>query len=148
MIIGPVLVLIPVLFGSFVEGTELASFEDEEAQYFIRPMTRVESVKDGEENSHSQVTGILMVHLTLLIAGMVCLISTHIGARIVAIIGAITVILSLLLLFIFIPNIMFVEGGRMVQFDSDHLLSLSGGWFSSMAGGLLFLTLQFIKKKN
>jgi hypothetical protein len=102
--------------------------------------------KEGADGNitNSEVPGVLIVHLVLMIGGSAALISGQIGARTIAILTGVMVMVALVFFFIFIPNLMFIQGARMTQFNGDHFSSISGGWYIAMVGSLLLVVSQFI----
>jgi hypothetical protein len=145
---GVFVIIIPLVFGSFTENTELSSFKDDEGTYYIQPLNSVKKEgADGNETS-SQVAGIMIVHMVLMIGAFAALVSGQLGARTITIAVGVAIALALLFFFIFIPNILFIEGARMNQFDSDHFSSISGGWYMAMFGAILLVASQFIKFKK
>ncbi len=141
-LVGVLLIMIPLVFGSFTENTELASFQDEEGSYYIKPMATVE--RAGQNSTSSTVTGVLLVHLILLIGGIVALISGQLGARSITIFGGVVIMVTLLFFFFFIPNILFIQGAQMTQFDKDHFSSISGGWYIAVFGAAVLIASQLI----
>ncbi|MGA1792328.1 MAG: hypothetical protein ACMUHM_00095 [Thermoplasmatota archaeon] len=145
---GALVILIPVIFGGFVPTTEMAHLEQDGDEYFVRPIDRVIVEGAGGEDSSSEVTGVMMIHIVMIIGAMVALITGQVGARILTIASAVIVAVSLLFFFLLLPNIMFVEGAKFSQFDAEHFSALSGGWFMAMFGSLLLLISQFLKREN
>ena len=145
---GVFVILIPLVFGSFTENTELSSYKDEDGSYFVQPMDSVK--KEGNDGSvtNSGVAGVMIVHLVLMIGAFSALISSQLGARTVTITVGVILLITLLFFFIFIPNILFIEGAQMVQFDSDHFSSLSGGWYMAVLGSILLIGSQFVKLRT
>jgi hypothetical protein len=142
---GVFVIIIPLVFGTFTENTELSSFKDDEGTYYIHPMSSVKKEGiDGNETS-SQVIGVMIVHMVLMIGAFSALISGQLGARTITIGVGVGIALALLFFFIITPNILFIEGARMSQFDADHFSSISGGWYMAMFGTILLVASQFIK---
>ncbi|MGA1820071.1 MAG: hypothetical protein ACMUHU_03580 [Thermoplasmatota archaeon] len=141
---GALVILIPVIFGGFVPTTELAYLEQDGDEYFVRPIERVVIEGAGGEDSSSEVTGVMIIHILMVLGALVALVTGQLGARILTIASAVIVVVSLLFFFFLLPNILFIEGAKFSQFDGEHFSALSGGWFMAMFGSILLLASQFI----
>ncbi|MGA1873345.1 MAG: hypothetical protein ACMUHY_06705 [Thermoplasmatota archaeon] len=143
---GFIVIMIPLIFGSFLRSTELASLEGEEEDISVEPMDLV--VRESAEGviSRSEVTGVLIVHAVMLIGGIATLVTGQLGARTLTIGFAVLILVALVFFFLFLPNIMFVGGADFTQFQTDHFRALSGGWFMAMFGSLLILATHFIDR--
>jgi hypothetical protein len=147
-IAGIIFILITLLFGSFTERTELASFDDGENSYLVQPVSTVKREGADGSSSSSRVPGVLIVNLILLLGSVSALISSQLGARTITIVSGVIIIINLILFFIMIPNILFNEGARMTQFDPDHFVSISGGWYLSLFGALLLIGSQLLRSNE
>jgi hypothetical protein len=148
VVVGALFLLVPVLFGGFVPRMELGSYTDGDDEYVIRPMDGVVHIEGGETVSSSALTGILIVHVILLMAGIISVIYGQIGARTVTIMVGLVTGISLLILFLMLPNILFIEGAQFEQFTPEHFSSISGGFYVAFFGTLMLIVSQFIGPRD
>jgi len=145
---GSLSILIPIILGNFITVTELAHLEQDGNEYFVKPIDQVTMESSQGDDSSSEVTGVMMINIVMLLGAFVAFITGNLGAKILTIASAVIIAVSLLFFFFLLPNILFVEGAKFSQFDGDHFSALSGGWFMAMFGSLLLLVSQLYKKEE
>jgi len=148
ILVGALVILVPVIFGGFLTIMELAHMEQDGSEFFVKPMDQV--VREGlqGEGSRSEVTGVMIIHIVMVIGALVALITGQLGARTLTISASVVIVVSLLFFFFLLPNILFIEGAKFSQFDGEHFSALSGGWFMAMFGSLLLLGSQLYNKEE
>jgi len=142
---GVLVIILPVIFGNYIVPLELAQLEQNENEFHVRPMDQVLREGPDGNTSRSEVSGVMIVHIILIVCSLTALVAGQLGARNITVASGVFICVSLLFFFLLLPNILFSEGSDFTQFEGEHFSAIAGGWFMAFFGSILIVASQFLK---
>ncbi|MFW3146369.1 MAG: hypothetical protein ACMUIE_06120 [Thermoplasmatota archaeon] len=129
-------IISPVVLGLLWDDFSLFRTEVDGSEVWTAPIDLVRR-EDGGKVFEEEVTGLMVINISLLVCGLSAAVSGSMGARTISIGLGASSFLVLVFAFIFAPNILFFQGGQMEQFSTSHFGSASFGFYFSLLGSIL-----------